>query len=74
VPLGDWLCCFPAYSFVLTGPAERAAECVSMFAARGLTAAVVGQLDDSGAVRLAAGGAAATVFDLRTEGVTRLAR
>jgi selenophosphate synthetase-related protein len=74
VPLGDWLCCFPSYAFVLTGPARRAEECASMFTARGLTAAVVGELDDSGAVRLTAGGASAVAFDLRTEAVTRLAR
>ena len=23
VPIGDWLCCFPSYAFVLTGPADR---------------------------------------------------
>lgn len=74
VPLGDWLCCFPSYAFVLTGPAARADECLAMFAGHGVTAAVTGELDDSGAVRLAAGGSAATVFDLRAEGVTRLAR
>ena len=74
VPLGDWLCCFPSYVFVLTGPADRADDCVAMFAGHGIAAAVTGELDDSGAVRLAAGGATATVFDLRTEGVTRLAR
>jgi hypothetical protein len=74
VPLGDWLCCFPSYAFVLTGPAGRAGECVSMFTARGLAAAVVGELDDSGAVRLADGGASAVAFDLSAEAVTGLAR
>lgn len=74
VTLGDWLCCFPSYAFVLAGPAERAGECVSMFAGHGITASVVGELDDSGVVRLADGNAAAVVFDLGTEAVTRLAR
>lgn len=74
VPLGDWVCCFPSYAFLLAGPAERAAEIVSMFAGRGITAAVVGELDESGAVRLASGGSSAVVFDLRSEAVTRLAR
>ena len=74
VALGDWLCCFPSYAFVLAGPAERAAECVSMFAGHGITASVVGELDDSGVVRLAYGNAAAAAFDLSTEAVTRLAR
>lgn len=72
VSVGDWLCCFPSYAFVLTGPADRAADCVSMFAGHGIAAAVAGELDDSGAVRLASGGASALVFDLHTEAVTRL--
>jgi hypothetical protein len=74
VSLGDWLCCFPSYAFVLTAPADRAGDCVSMFAGHGITAAVAGKLDDSGAVRLASGSGAVTAFDLRAEGVTRLAR
>jgi len=74
VALGDWLCCFPSYAFVLAGPAERAGECVSMFAGHGITASVVGELDDSGVVRLAHGNATAAAFDLGTEAVTRLAR
>lgn len=72
VSVGDWLCCFPSYAFVLTGPADRAADCVSMFAGHGIVAAVAGELDDSGAVRLASGGASALVFDLHAEAVTRL--
>lgn len=72
VSVGDWLCCFPSYAFVLTGPADRAADCMSMFAGHGIAAAVAGELDDSGAVRLASGGASALVFDLHAEAVTRL--
>ena len=45
-----------------------------MFASHGITAAVAGELDDSGAVRLVSGGSAAVAFDLRAEAVTRLAR
>lgn len=73
VSVGDWLCCFPSYAFVLTGPADRAADCVSMFASHGITATVAGKLDDSGSVRLAAKGSSAVVFDLHSEAVTRLA-
>ncbi len=72
--LGDWLCCFPSYAFVLAGPGGAGGECVSMFASHGITAAVAGELDDSGAVRLVSGGSAAVAFDLRAEAVTRLAR
>jgi selenophosphate synthetase-related protein len=72
VPLADWLSCFPAYAFLLTCPAERVADCLAGFAGRELTAAVIGELDGSGEVRLADGGASVTVFDLRREGVTNL--
>jgi hypothetical protein len=48
------------------------ADCCAGFADRGLTAAAIGVLDAGGKVRLAHGGTAATVFDLRSEGVTNL--
>jgi selenophosphate synthetase-related protein len=72
VPLGDWLACFPAYAFLLTCRPERVADCLAGFTGRGLTAAAVGVLDDTGEVRLARGGERVTVFDLRREGVTNL--
>jgi selenophosphate synthetase-related protein len=74
VPLGDWLSCFPAYAFLLTCPAERVEDCLAGFRGRGLTAAALGELDDSGQVRLARAGATVTVFDLASEGVTNLRR
>jgi selenophosphate synthetase-related protein len=72
VPLADWLSCFPAYAFLLTCSPERLPDCLAGFAGRDLTAAVIGELDGSGEVRLAGGDASATVFDLRREGVTNL--
>ncbi|MCW2616199.1 MAG: hypothetical protein JWN08_3193 [Frankiales bacterium] len=72
VPLQDWLACFPCFAFLLTCPADRVAECLEGFRARGLTAEPLGELDDSGLVRLAAGGREVTVFDLTAEGVTHL--
>jgi selenophosphate synthetase-related protein len=74
VPLGDWLSCFPAYAFLLTCPAERVEDCLAGFRGRGLTAAALGELDDTGLVRLARSGATVTVFDLTREGVTNLRR
>jgi selenophosphate synthetase-related protein len=74
VPLGDWLACFPAYAFLLTCPPERLGDCVAGFEGRGLTAAAIGRLDDTGQVRLARAGEAETVFDLRAHGVTNLRR
>jgi selenophosphate synthetase-related protein len=74
VPLADWLSCFPAFAFLLTCPADRAEDCLAGFRARGLTAAALGELADTGQVRLAQGGTAETVFDLAREGITNLRR
>jgi len=52
VAIDDWLTCFPAYVFLLCAPAGREDACMSAFHARGLAAAVVGVIDDSGEVTL----------------------
>lgn len=67
-----WLGCFPCYAFLLAVPAGATAPVLAGFGARGLTAAVLGTLDDTGLVRLRDGAEVATVFDLTREGVTHL--
>lgn len=74
VPLADWLTCFPAYSFLLCTPAGREAECLDAFRDRGLDAAVVGDVDDSGELALRSGTSRSTVLDLAVTGVTGLWR
>ena len=74
VPLADWLACFPAFAFLLACPPDRLADCLAGFRNRGLTAAALGTLDDSGQIRLTRSGRTATVFDLMSEGVTNLRR
>jgi selenophosphate synthetase-related protein len=74
VPTAEWLACFPAFAFLLTCPAGRVGECLAGFRDRGLTAAVLGELDDTGRIRLTRSGRSATVFDLTREGVTNLRR
>lgn len=74
VSMASWLTCFPAYSFLLCAPPERAPECVAAVTERGLEAAVVGVVDDTGLVRLRMGGAEATVLDLSVTDVTGLRR
>ena len=74
VTLTQWVTCFPCFSFLLCVPPGREAECLAAFGSRGLAAAAVGTLDDSGQVRLRAAGQVATVFDLTRESVTNLAR
>jgi selenophosphate synthetase-related protein len=72
VRLDEWLSCFPCFAFLLTCPPERVADCLGGFRDRGLTAEPLGVLTGDGLVRLGRGGQRATVFDLRTEGVTHL--
>jgi selenophosphate synthetase-related protein len=73
VPLDRWLGCFPCYAFLLCVPPGRADEGLRAFARRGLAAAPVGTLDDTGRLRLSSGGRVATAFDLSRESVTNLA-
>jgi selenophosphate synthetase-related protein len=73
VTLERWLLCFPCYAFLLCVPPERESECLRAFADRGLAAAPVGTLNDTGELRLSSGGKAATAFDLSRESVTNLA-
>ncbi len=73
VELGDWLSCFPCLAFLLTAPDEpAAAACIAAFHERGLAAARVGVLDDTGLVRLRRGSEEAVVFDLTARGLTNL--
>jgi selenophosphate synthetase-related protein len=74
VAMGDWLTCFPAYGFLLCAPSGREAECLAPFHARGLDAAVVGVIDESGLLALRAGELEVTVLDLASSDVTGLAR
>jgi len=74
VSLEQWLCCFPCFAFLLCAPAGEEARCLGAFAGRGLAAAVVGTLDDTGLLRLRQAAQEATAFDLGTESVTNLSR
>jgi selenophosphate synthetase-related protein len=74
VKIQDWLTCFPAYGFLLCSPPGRENDCLSAFQTRGLEAAVVGVVDESGLLALRSGGRRATVIDLGVSGVTGLAR
>jgi selenophosphate synthetase-related protein len=72
VDLEQWLTCFPCYGFLLCVPEGREEQCAHPFHQRGLEAAVVGTLDNSGQVRTRLSDVVATVFNLRTESVTGL--
>jgi selenophosphate synthetase-related protein len=72
IDLADWLAAFPCFAFLLCVPAGREDECARPFTERGIQAAVIGTLDASGEVAVAAGGRREVVIDLRTESVTGL--
>lgn len=74
VDLAAWLTCFPSFGFLLCVPPGREADCARPFSDRGLHAAVVGRIDDSGQLALRRAGARATVLDLAVDDVTRLGR
>ncbi|MEO6826342.1 MAG: AIR synthase related protein [Microbacteriaceae bacterium] len=74
VPLQDWLTCFPAFAFLLCAPAGREPDAIAPFHERGLEAAVVGIIDDTGLVQIAEDGQSATVLDLNLTPVTGLHR
>jgi selenophosphate synthetase-related protein len=71
VALADWLVTFPSFGFLLAAPPERVEAATAAFTRRGLACAPCGAFDDSGVLRLAAGGATAEVWDLAAEPVTR---
>jgi uncharacterized protein len=74
VTVEKWVTCFPCFSFLLCVPPGREEECLGAFGRRGLAAAVVGTLDDTGALRIGSAGRTETVFDLSRDSVTNLAR
>jgi selenophosphate synthetase-related protein len=73
VTLREWLLCFPCFAFLLCVPGGAEGACLRAFAGRGLAAAVAGALDDTGELRLHAGGRSGVAFDLHRESVTGLA-
>ncbi len=73
VAVERWLRTFPSFGFLLAAPAEAVPDACAVFARRGLACAPCGAFDESRALRLAAGGQTATVWDLAAEPLTGLA-
>lgn len=74
VELQDWLSCFPCLVFLVTTPTDKVSALAELFSRRGLGAARIGTLDDTGLVQIADPGGHEIVFDLTQESVTRLGR
>ncbi len=74
VPLDRWLTCFPSFGFLLCVPPGSEDACTRPFRARGLQAAVVGEIDITGEVALRRGADRLPAVDLATDRVTGLRR
>lgn len=74
VTIERWVTCFPCLSFLLCVPPGREEDCLHAFGLRGLAAATVGTLDETGLLRIGSAGKTETVFDLGVESVTNLPR
>jgi selenophosphate synthetase-related protein len=74
VPLHRWLGCFPSFGFLLCVPPGREEACIRPFRARGLKAAVVGDIDATAQVALRRGRDRVTAIDVSTSVVTGLGR
>jgi uncharacterized protein len=74
VPLARWLTCFPSYAFLLCVPAAHEAACRAAFTARGLAAATVGVLDETGELALRSGPDRLPVLQLAGAAITGLPR
>lgn len=69
--LEHWLKMYPGTGFVLTVEnEEKGAECIKIFSDAGITASLVGEIDDSKKLRITNGSETATVFDLSKEIIT----
>jgi uncharacterized protein len=74
VPLTSWFNCFPSYGFLLCVPPGQEPACLAGFGDRGLAAAVVGTLDDTGELALRAGAERVTALKLDEHRITGLPR
>lgn len=74
VALSRWLTCFPSFAFLLCVPPGRERDCLSAVTGRGLAAAVVGHLDDSGELALRSGADREPTLRLQDFRVTGLPR
>jgi len=72
VSIERWLLTFPSFGFLIAAAPDRTFEALEPFRRRGLACGSCGRLDGSRALRLAASGATAQVWDLAAEAFTGL--
>jgi uncharacterized protein len=69
----DWLKAFLSYGFVLCVDKQKSAETMAMFAAKNITAAVIGTVTSQRTFMVSYQGACDTLFDLEREDITGIA-
>jgi len=70
VDFGQWLKVYPATGYVITAKPGDAAECIRIFEDVGITAAVVGEINNSLKLDIYDENDRATVFDFKTDDIT----
>lgn len=72
VSLKRWLATFPSYGYLLSVAEDKAGSVLDIFAARGLTAAVIGSVDVGSSVSVRAEGRQALIRDYRDNPLMQL--
>jgi uncharacterized protein len=70
VSVEAWVGVFPSYGFLLCSPVDRVHAVIERFEARELACAVIGELDDTGELRIGSGGQERVIGPVR--GITGL--
>lgn len=70
ITIEKWMLMHPATGFVFTAVPEKAAECIEILSAGGLTAAICGEITAERKVILTDGNKAAVVFDFEKDIIT----
>ncbi len=70
VDFEQWLKIYPATGYIMTAREENADECMRIFEKVGITAAVIGKIDDTRKLEIHDGSARATVFDFLKDDIT----
>jgi uncharacterized protein len=68
--LEQWLLCFQSFGFILSVPPQNSDKVVSTFSQRGITAAVIGSVQEGTAVDIHRGDSSATLFDFSQDVIT----
>lgn len=68
--LEQWLLCFQSFGFILSVPPENIDKVCSIFSERGITAAVIGSVQEGTVVDIHKGESSATLFDFSQDVIT----